>query len=100
MENTGYKRSLTIVVSKYANGVLVSGYPKTYNGSNAFVCLNPYTSFPELSYSSFTALDEVSYGIRLSMFRIYIEGLEAGLDMDYAPSTNEPIIFDEIQCHL
>lgn len=100
MENTGYKRSLTIIVNKFGNGVQAVGYPKTYEGRNAFTCPSPYTLFPAIDNSTFANMDEVAYGIRLSSFRTYVESVESNLDFGYAPTTNEAIIFDEITCHL
>jgi len=70
--NNGYKRGSKVIVEKYINDVLASGYPKTYDALLSFPGYNALTQaqFAELSLSAFND--------RMNAFQAYVEGEEAG----------------------
>ena len=99
MENNGYARSLTFIVTKYLNEIIAIGYPKTYEGRNAFICPNPSSSFPALTDTQFALLTDEAYLIRFEAFQAYIESIETGLVFNDLP-TGLPTIYDVITCPI
>jgi len=80
MANTGFERSLTLIVKKTVNGEPATGYPKTYNGRNEFA--NNGTTYPAITLGQLANLQQSAFNIRLGSFKNYVEGLEFGLDID------------------
>lgn len=78
--NTGIKRSLTFQVIKQVNGVIVTGYPITYNGQQAFT-YNGIT-YPLLSSPAFAIMSDADYNIRLNAFKAYVSTIEPGINFD------------------
>lgn len=82
MANTGYQRSLTIVVNKTVAGVQQAGYPRTYFGRFEFTFNG--TTYPPIETSRMATMPTEDYQARLEAFKSYIESLEVGLDVDEA----------------
>lgn len=80
---TGKKRSLTISVTKTLAGVVVTGYPKTYYGLQAFGIYGAITP-DQMSLMSVNAYED-----RLSSFIAHVQAQESGLVIQ-AAQTNEP----------
>lgn len=78
--NTGRKRSLTVTITKRSNGNVVGGYPKTYEGKNAFTWDG--VTYPTLTGSTFGRLSYEDYIIRLEDYKQYVQSLESGLDIN------------------
>jgi hypothetical protein len=76
--NTGDYRMKTLTVSKYVNSSLISGYPLSYNITDAFT--GNSISYSALSDSDFAALDNLDYARRGVAFYNYVEGLESSFD--------------------
>lgn len=80
MANTGYQRSVTLIVRKTVNGAPVTGYPKTYQGRNEFA--HNGTTYPAITGTQLANLPAAEFNARLEAFKGYVEGLEYGLDVD------------------
>lgn len=79
-KNTGRKRSLTLTITKKANGNVVGGYPKTYEGKDSFTWNGaPYVT---LTGNTFAQMSYENYLTRLEDFKQYVQSLEYGLDID------------------
>ena len=95
--NTGTKRSLTVMVIKEVNGVLVTGYPKTYNGQQQFVWNG--VTYPFLNSQAFQLLSNADYELRLSAFKSYVASLEPGINFNTDTVAGyEPVITDLNDC--
>jgi len=97
MENNGIKRSLVITIYKYRDGVIMTGYPKTYNGMNLFVYAD--TIFPTVTESQLETMNDYTFEIRLEMFYNYIKSVETGLDLNTATFINQSTVSDPFGCH-
>lgn len=80
MANTGYQRSLTLIITKTVNGVAATGYPKTYNGRNGFS--HNGNTYPAITGTQLAQMTAEDYEQRLADFKGYVQGLEYGLDVD------------------
>lgn len=95
--NTGTKRSLTVMIIKEVNGVLVTGYPKTYNGQQQFVWNG--VTYPFLNSQAFQLLSNADYELRLSAFKSYVASLEPGINFNTDTVAGyEPVITDLNDC--
>jgi len=74
MANTGKQRSLTVTINKTIAGVVQEGYPRVYQGRNAF---DTYALITSLQMAQMPVSD---YEIRLAAFENYVQGLEVGLN--------------------
>lgn len=101
---TGYKRSLSITVTKTINGVASAGYPKTYptatdeangyftyNGTNYAIPPNGMTE------EAFAQLDTTAYNSLLAAFQLYVLSLEPGLNFT-THALNSPTVYDAATC--
>jgi hypothetical protein len=70
--NNGLKRGSKVIVEKYINDVMASGYPKTYNALLSFPGYNALTE------SQFAQLSGTSFNERMNDFQLHIESEEAG----------------------
>jgi hypothetical protein len=75
---TGVYRMKTLTVSKYSNSNMISGYPVSYNITNAFT--GNSISYSAISDSDFKALSTLDYALRGVAFYNYVEGLESSFD--------------------
>lgn len=73
--NTGYQRSLTLVVKKYVNGSESSR--TTYDGRLAFTI--GQKSFGAISNTTLSQMDQSAYEDRLNAFINYVEQQVPGL---------------------
>ena len=80
MANTGKQRSLTLKVNKTIAGVQSEGYPHTYYGRNEFTYNG--TLYPAIDALRMATMPVVDYETRLAAFKAYVEGIEAGLDVN------------------
>lgn len=78
--NTGYERSMTLIVSKTVNAEPAPGYPKTYNGRNEFT--HNGVTYPAITGAQLASMTLANYNARLEAFKNYVQGLEYGLDVD------------------
>ena len=74
--NNGIERSLTVKVYKKVGGNYAQGYPKTYNGQQAF------PGYPSLTDEQVRRLSDIDFSDRLSDFESYVEGVEGGCNFD------------------
>lgn len=97
--NTGYKRSLTIIIKKFVNGVIQLGYPKTYDGQAAFDVDGQ--SFLLITDAEFALLSAADFNTRLGYFKLYVaqqEGL-ASIEPYFIPGSN-PRVYDPASCPI
>lgn len=97
--NTGYKRSLTIIIKKFVNGVIQLGYPKTYDGQDAFDINGE--SFALISDVEFALLSAADFNVRLGYFKLYVaqeEGLPS-IEPFLIPGSN-PRVYDPGTCPI
>lgn len=97
--NTGYKRSLTIIIKKFVNGVIQLGYPQTYDGQAAFDVDGQ--SFAPLLDADFALLSAADFNNRLGYFKLYVaqqEGLPS-IEPYFIPGSN-PRIYDPGACTI
>lgn len=80
MAYTGKQRSLTMTVNKTIAGVLADGYPRSYYGRNEFTYNG--TVYPAIDALRMSTMPVVDYETRLAAFKAYVEGIEAGLNVD------------------
>lgn len=90
MEYTGVKRSLTIIVSKYQNGVLASGYPKVYDGRKLLITYSPSANYPEITDSQFATMTDIAYNARFAALLTYIATKEPGFVYIPVPIRENP----------
>jgi hypothetical protein len=72
--NNGNYRAKTLTVNKTINSVSISGYPKTYNITDAF------STYDALTDEEFQRLSNEDYNTRLAAFYAYVnseDGCEA-----------------------
>lgn len=74
--NTGFERSLTVSITKTAGGNVVQGYPKTYNGQNAF------PGYLAITDTEMARLSDGDFTTRYNAFVAYVESIESGSDFD------------------
>lgn len=74
--NNGTERSLKIEVNKKVGGNQVQGYPKTYDGQEAFP---GYSALTDLQARQ---LSDADFTTRYDDFVSYVESIEGGLDFD------------------
>lgn len=79
-QSTGIIRSLTIEITKYSNGTIVSGYPKEYDGKSGFTWNE--VEYELISENQLAELDDLLYTQRLAAWQSYVESIESGLDLD------------------
>lgn len=75
--NTGYQRSLTLVVKRYVNGSESSR--TTYDGRLAFTV--GQKSYGAISAATLSQMDQSDYEERLAAFIDYVEQQVPGLDV-------------------
>lgn len=101
---TGYKRSLSVTVTKTVNGITQAGYPKTY--PTATDIANGYFTYNAVQYSippngmtetAFARLTDVQYQSLLNSFKLYVMSLESGLNFN-TQSLNSPEVYDATTC--
>ena len=101
---TGYKRSLSITVTKTINGVASAGYPKTY--PTATDIANGYFTYSRTNYAippngmteeEFAQLDTTTYNSLLAAFQLYVLSLEPGLNFT-THALNSPTVYDAATC--
>lgn len=94
---TGYKRSLFVTVNKLVNGVVQTGYPKTYNGAAEFTYDGD--TYPLIDNPALMAMSDVDYNTRLVAFKAYVALQESLPNIDsYIVAGAGPIIFDNDTC--
>lgn len=99
MATTGYKRSLSVSVSKYENGMLMGGYPKTYPTTTDIT--NGYFTYNEVEYpipssGELAAMDQTTYDNLAISFKGYVSSIEGiSFENDF---TNENQEFDPGYC--
>ena len=94
--NTGRKRSLTLSINKKANGNIVGGYPKTYEGKNSFIWNGK--TYSTINATQFGQLNNDYYIVRLEDFKQYVQSLENGLNVDrdlVGDYTVQPTVTDQ-----
>lgn len=74
------QRSLTVIINKKLAGVQEEGYPHTYYGRNEFSFGG--ITYPAIGIEQMAAMPVMDYLSRLTAFKLYVEILEAGLDID------------------
>ena len=90
--NNGSYRYRYFSVTKTIDGSTVSGYPKTYDIVDNPDFLYQGSQVTETELARFPEGDELTTGTYLNMlaaFKTYVEGEEAGLDVDN-DQTNQP----------
>ncbi|MEA4981430.1 MAG: hypothetical protein VB066_01805 [Paludibacter sp.] len=95
--NTGIQRSLTISVTKKISDIVQPGYPIIYQGRNAFNYLE--SSYPTITYDQMADLTNEEYNTRLTAFKLYVQNLEAGLNIDVIQS-NVPFLENTTSCPI
>lgn len=95
--NTGVRRTLMLVVEKKIANVTQPGYPLAYQGRNAF----SYNEnvYPEISIDELADLSDENYISRLADFKLYIQQLESGLNID-SVQTNLPYEENTTACPI
>ena len=94
---TGYKRSLTVVVTKYVNGTIVIGYPITYNGQLPFIYND--SNYFAISNYSLSVMAQDDYLDRLTDFKAYVSDLESIIDFnENIVSGKEPYLESTLEC--
>ena len=73
--NNGTSRSLKFTVNKSVGGNQVQGYPKTYDGQQAF------PGYATLTDTEARQLSDAEFTTRYNALVAYVESLEAGLDV-------------------
>lgn len=98
-DNTGYKRSLTITVTKTVGTTVI--YAHTYYGQH----YSPYsiTSLEEISDETLSGMTDGEFDARLSILKAYVETYELGINWNSAPVGNVaigegPIEYDPTFC--
>jgi hypothetical protein len=74
--NNGTSRSLRVSVNKVVGGNQVQGYPKVYDGQDAF------PGYAALTDEEMRQLSDVDFDTRYAAFVVYVESIEGGLDFD------------------
>jgi hypothetical protein len=97
---TGYKRSLSVSVTKKINNITQSGYPKTY--PTALDIANGYFTYNAVQYDiptddELAKLDTATYNALLAAFEAYVESIETGLDFN-TDTLVDPVVADEDTC--
>lgn len=101
---SGYKRSLSVSVTKTINGVTQTGYPKTY--PTVTDVANGYFTYNSVNYSippngitedAFAQLTDVEFQELLNAFKLYVMSLESGLNFS-TDATNSDTVQDEDTC--
>lgn len=95
--NTGVQRSLTISVTKKISDIVQPGYPITYQGRNAFSYLE--VSYPTITYDQMIDMTDEEYNARLAAFKLYVQNIEAGLNIDVVQS-NFPYLENTTACPI
>lgn len=80
MALTGFKRSLTLSVSKTLAGVVAQGYPKTYRGMDAFTYQS--IEYKAISSELLSTMPVETFENRVIAFKKYVETQEPGLRID------------------
>jgi len=78
MAHTGKQRSLTVIINRTVGGVQEN--PRTYYGCNEFTINNK--TYPEISPALMAAMPTGEYLNRLSAFKLHVESLEPGLNIE------------------
>lgn len=96
---TGYKRSLSVSVSKTVGGSPVSGYPKTYptaqDVTNGYFVYNTI-QYPIPTSTQLSEMSELDYNILVANFKLYVMSIEGG-DID-TDSINDNLQYDPSTC--
>ncbi len=95
--NTGIQRSLTIIVTKKISNVVQPGYPISYNGRNAFSVGG--TNYYAITIAQLADMINVDYNARLAAFKLYVQQVESGLNID-AVQLNSPFIENTTACPI
>ena len=74
--NNGTERSLKVKVYKKVGGNYAQGYPKTYDGQEAF------PGYSALTDTQFRQLSDTDFTTRYNDFVSYVESIEGGVDFD------------------
>jgi len=91
--NNGYKRGSKVIVEKYVDGVMDSGYPKTYDALLSFSGYNAITS------SQLASLSDSEYSTRMDAFESYVESVESGASFtDNIVAGYERLKYDTTTC--
>lgn len=97
---TGYKRSLSVSITKKINNITQSGYPKTY--PTALDIANGYFTYDAVNYDiptddELAKMDTATYNALLAAFEAYVESIETGLDFN-TDTLVDPVVSDEDVC--
>ncbi len=101
---TGYKRSLSVEVTKTINGVPQTGYPKTY--PTATDIANGYFTYNSVQYpippngmaeQDFAQLEPVQYNNLLNVFKLYVMSQEPNINFN-TQAINSPEVYDIDSC--
>ena len=101
---TGYKRSLSVEVTKTINGVPQAGYPKTY--PTATDIANGYFTYNSVQYpippngmaeQDFAQLEPVQYNNLLNVFKLYVMSQEPNINFN-TQAVNSPEVYDIDSC--
>lgn len=95
--NTGIQRSLTINVTKKISNVVQPGYPIVYSGRMSFSYGG--TNYPSITVSQLADMSDEDYNTRLAAFKLYVQNIEAGLNIDVVQS-NFPFLENTTACPI
>jgi len=90
--NNGTSRSLKVTVDKQVGGNPVQGYPKTYDGQQAF------PGYAALTDEEARRLTSSQFTTRYNAFVIYVESIEVGADFDTDVVGTGAIIASDPNC--
>jgi len=101
MENNGIKRSLTLSITKFINGIVALNYPKFYRGMTASSTWTGWTGtvYPSITEVQLKELSTTDYGKRLADLKLWVDSQE-GIGITAQAIITPPELTDIVECPL